>query len=59
MHVCVCVVIDKDKRQDGMCGRGFVRVIQVAQKQNQFHLSGEIHHIIFCSPFVCISALLV
>lgn len=26
-----------------------------SQKKNQFHLSGEIHHIIFCSPFICIS----
>lgn len=30
-----------------------------SQKQNQFHLSGEIHHVIFCNfwkPFICTSA---
>lgn len=44
--VCVCVGEDKDKRQDGM--RVCLSNANCTQKLNQFHLSGEIHHIIFC-----------
>lgn len=47
-RVCACVCGgDKDKRQDGMCGRRIGPLIQITHKsKNQFHLSEPIHHFI-------------